>query len=101
MVLFCVSNGLRRRSCKISARLRTIHPNPGPRDKTEEGKKARRERRYKRRSEKREERNRNEEGREEEFLEVVTWNVQCLSIGTNNKRRLKAVANYAAKSKGM
>ena len=43
----------RARESYTERRLDTIHPNPGPRDKTEEGKKRRREHRYKTRAEKR------------------------------------------------
>ena len=87
----------RARRALIKFRLMCIHPNPGPRsrDKTEEGKKRRRERRKERRKEKRVQKE------EEKFkhLKVATWNVQRMSLGTRNERKLKSVAVYASKNK--
>ena len=81
-------------SGEIKLRLMTIHPNPGPggRDKTEAGKKARRERRYQRRIEKRLVK------RVNDTIEIITWNVQRMSVGTANKRKLKSVANYVSEN---
>ena len=82
----------------------TIHPTPGPggRDKTEEGKAARRERRRKRRSERREARRSAEvaavsEGVREEVA-VVTWNVQRMSMVSGRRRKARAVAEVARQS---
>ena len=104
VILFRV--GERSRLNEIRWKLRTIHPNPGPRDQTEEGRRARIERKKQRRADKRAERTRNREEqlrqkkeKEEKHVNVVTWNVQRLSVGTMNKRRLKAVAEYAGKNK--
>ena len=72
--------------------LMTIEKNPGPgRDKTEEGKRKRRERRYKRRQEKRKE-------RKDNIYRIATWNVQRMSLGTRNRRKLKEVAKYVEKN---
>jgi hypothetical protein len=89
---------LRSRSGEIKLRLQTIHPNPGPggRDKTDEGRRVRRGRRYK----KREEKIRLKPNmRGENFINIITWNVQRMSRGTANKRKLKMVANYVSKNK--
>ena len=65
-------------------RLQTIHPNPGPRDQTEEGIRIRRERRKARRTEKRslraEQRREEAAGRKKEELVVATWNVQRMTV---------------------
>ena len=76
---------------EIKLKLLTIHPNPGPRgrDKSDEGKKARRERRYKKRIEKRTVRPKGSEN----DIEIITWNVQRMSLGTANKRKMRMVAN--------
>ena len=76
--------------------LQTIHPNPGPRDKTEEGKARRRERRKLRREEKR--KNKNKNNQSGEVFDIITWNVQRMSLGTFNKRKVKAVAEIARKN---
>lgn len=79
----------------ILRRLETIHPNPGPgRDKTEEGKKRRRERRYARRKEKRRER----ESNTQRPANIMTWNVQRMSLGTVNKRKARNVTEIAQKN---
>ena len=92
----------RARAAIVALRLVTIHPNPGPtsRDKTEEGKRKRRERRYGRRKEKAETkkeqaRRANEEVKE---LTVVTWNVQRMSLGSRRKVKARKVAEYARRS---
>ena len=86
----------------LSWKLRTIHPNPGPRgrNKSEEGKEARRERRKKRRQEKRHERAQAKVSKVSEVREivVVTWNVQRMSLVSREKRKAKAVAEYARRS---
>ena len=89
----------RRLSKEIERALETIHPNPGPRDKTEEGRKRRNERRYKRRAEKRAAREAGNRTQDKKFWNIVTWNVQRLSVGTSNKRRLKSVAQYVARNR--
>ena len=79
----------------IRKRLETIHPNPGPgRDKTEEGRKRRRERRYARRKEKRRER----ESNIQRPANIMTWNVQRMSLGTVNKRKARNVTEIAQKN---
>ena len=90
----------------IRYKLLTIHPNPGPRDKSERAKEERRERRYTRRREKREVRQKEAEKREKEkqnkenrFLNIMTWNVQRMPLGTRNMRKLKSAANYANQNK--
>ena len=89
----------RRRTTEIRMRLQSIHPNPGPRDKTEEGRKRRMERKRAARIRKRESRRlqRNEEmaGRKKENLVVVTWNVQGMSLRGMWKRKAKTVARMA------
>ena len=77
--------------------LQTIHPNPGPRDKTEKGKARRRERRKLRREEKRKNKNKNN-NQSGEVFDIITWNVQRMSLGTFNKRKVKAVAEIARKN---
>ena len=63
----------------VAWRLRTIHPNPGPRrrDKSDEAKVARRERRKVRRKERREQRVRERQSgvSEKRVMVVLTWNV--------------------------
>ena len=77
-------------------KLRTVHPNPGPRDKTEEGKRRRRERKRLRRQERREER---AQARTKEVREivVVAWNVQRMSLVSRVKQKARSVAEYARK----
>ena len=86
----------RRRENEIKYKLITIHPNPGPRDKSDEGKRKRRERRYAKRKEKREAK---EKSSQDKHLNIITWNVQGMSVGTHNKRKLKSVAAYVNKNK--
>ena len=85
----------------IRFQLITIHPNPGPgRNKTEEGKKRRREGRYQRRKEKREAKLRREErreGKKKKIYSIVTWNVQRMSLRDYHKRKAKIVAEYVRK----
>ena len=82
-------------------RLQSIHPNPGPRDKTEEGRRIRRQRRYARRKERRErrqeERREEQAGRRKDELRVVVWNVQKMSLEGRWKRRARRVARMAYK----
>jgi len=92
---------LRRVAAGTKARLATVHPNPGPlnrrgrRSRWNEGRCARRyERRRERRREKvrmreAERRDRNERS---ESSEIVTWNVQGLSVRENRRDRLRRVA---------
>ena len=76
----------------IRIRLQTIHPNPGPgRNKTEEGKRARRERRKARRQEKRKNTDKTVK------YNITTWNVQRMSLGTMNKEKARKVAEKARK----
>ncbi len=77
----------------IKSRLHTIHPNPGPgrtRNKTEEGRKNRRDRRYEKRKEKR-------KAREniKQTVNITTWNVQRMSLGTMYKRKARNVVKKA------
>ncbi len=72
--------------------LQTIHPNPGPgRDKTEEGRANRRERRKAKRQEKR------KQQQKKDKYNIITWNVQRMSLGTFNKRKAGQVAEKARK----
>ena len=80
----------------ITYKLRTIHPNPGPRDKTMEGKARRRERRKNRREDKRKLK---QNKAKENVFDVVTWNVQRMPLDNFNKRKAKAVAEFARKNK--
>ena len=84
-------------SAAVKLRLMTVHPNPGPRDKTEEGKKRRRERRYERRRDKRKEAAENLI-KKRGYINIVTWNMQRMSVGTRNNRKLKSVAKYVEKN---
>ena len=81
-------------SSLIKMCLQTIHPNPGPgiRNKTEEGKKLRRERRKEKRQEKRKVKKSNKAR-----YNITTWNVQRMSLGTMNKRKARTVADKARK----
>ena len=93
----------RRRRTEVRMRLQSIHPNPGPRDKTQEGRNQRRQRRYEKRKEKRgrrqEERRQEEEGRRKDELRVVAWNVQGMSLEGWWKRRTRRVARKAVEEK--
>ena len=82
----------------VKMQLSTIHPNPGPRDKTEEGRRKRREGRYKKRAEKRARRE-VQVTSVNNFLSIITWNVQGMSISTANRRKLRAVAQYVNNNK--
>ena len=85
----------------IKFKLSTIHPNPGPgRDKTEEGKKRRREGRYQKRKDKREARLRREERKSaKKKYNIVTWNVQRMTLRDYHKRKAKRVAEYVKNQK--
>ena len=91
---FIVTRDRRRRTSEIKRKLETIHPNPGPgRDNTEAGVRARMERKYERRREKRKQRE-EAERKKKKFLNIITWNVQGMSMGTHNRRKLREVAKY-------
>ena len=77
----------------IKIKLQTIHPNPGPRNKTEEAKKKRREKRYQRRNERR----RLKKEAKEKIIRVATWNVQRMSLGTRNKTKHRMWPNMQEK----
>ena len=83
----------------VAFRLVTIHPNPGPRDKTAEGKAARRERRKEARKRKRGANavsaNARGEQQEKKALVVVAWNVQGMSMAARRRRKMREVAEYA------
>ena len=93
----------KRRASEIRWRLQSIHPNPGPRDKSDEAKRLRREKRKDARIRKRERRSlqREEEasGRKKEEMVVVTWNVQWMSLRGMWKRKAKSVAKMAHERK--
>ena len=93
------ANEERRRAAEVRMSLQTIHPNPGPRDKSEEGKRRRRGRRKAARVRKREVRaqlRRDEAaGRRKEELVVVAWNVQGMSLRGLWRRKAKTVAKMA------
>ena len=92
--------GLRPTTALVSIALRTIHPNPGSmgRDKSQEGKAARRERRKEKRREKR--RNREVPTISDPTpqmttkVEVVTWNVQGMAMRSGNRVKLREVAAF-------
>ena len=95
----------------IRAQLATIEPNPGPGNrrgwrrinKTEEKLERRRERRReKRRTRARERENEITHNRPaaEDIVEIVTWNVQGLSLKENNRRRLRRVLALIEKKNG-
>ena len=95
---------LRGTAALIEARLATsVHPNPGPgvrrgrRGRGVENRRARCERRYQRR------RDRARAGREGEErvrgggCEIVTWNVQGMSVRENNRNRMRRVVDRVAR----
>jgi exonuclease III len=110
IIIAFMERGSRRRwEAEIKDKLRTIHPNPGPRDKTAEGKERTSLRRRQTREEKREGRRERREAKRanrlntsqqniQEFFTIATWNVQRMSLGTMNKRKAKSVAQYAIKN---
>ena len=85
----------RARDVFIVFKLITIHPNPGPRDKSEEALKLRCKNRYKKRQEKRSLRQKQDvkkkEGKKDDILKIVSWNVQRMGLGRFNKRKARAV----------
>ena len=89
-----ISNGVKSERHLINMiriGLQTIHPNPGPgRNKTEEGKQARRERRKAKRREKK-------KLSKNIKYNITTWNVQRMSLGTMNKAKARKVAEKARK----
>ena len=87
------SKDVRHIGSTIKIRLRTIHPNPGPRNKTDVGKEERRNRRKEKRREKRQ---RNNSTKIKEF-NITTWNVQRMSLRTMNKRKARLEAGKAKK----
>ena len=93
--LLLLQQGERARANELDWRLLTIEKNPGPRDRTDEGKRRRIERKKEKRKLKKEKK------RVEKYnnLRIVTWNVQRMSVGTNNKRKLRSVASYAERNK--
>jgi len=112
---FCVPAGffgvpnLRLRTVVVGRQLETVHPNPGPgvrrgvRGRGEENRRRRREGRHRRRRERRqgrvgegEERVRGGGGRGE--CNIVTWNVQRMSLRENNRGRLRRVVEYCERS---
>ena len=93
MMLFLMTN-LRSRIVYVEFKLRTIHPNPGPRDKTDVGKEKRRQRRYEKRIKVREARRKKSLKKE---LRIVTWNVQRMSMGTYNMVKAKQVIKIAVR----
>ena len=104
---FCISAvslgmGLRSRMALIEAQLATsVHPNPGPgvrrgrRGRGEENRRGRRERRYERRRGRAMERRRMRAGVgmnvNANECEIVTWNVQGMSVRANNRERMRRV----------
>ena len=90
--------------CWVEMRLRTIHPNPGPErrrrgrhgGRTAERRKERRDRRYNKRREKRE-RTAAAKENQTEILEIVTWNLQGVSLRERNRARLKRAIKYTEK----
>ena len=94
--------GQRARAAEVAFGLVTVHPNPGPtcRDRTEEGRRKKRERRYTRRKEKAEARKEQASRTEQQVkeLSIATWNVQRMSLGTRRKVKARAVAEYARRS---
>ena len=91
----------RSRRAYILSKLWTIHPNPGPgkRNKTEEGKKARRERRYDKRRRKREQRAGIDGNGQKKSYTIVTWNVQRMTLRNRQKRKARRVAEYATRQR--
>ena len=99
---------LRGTAALIEARLATsVHPNPGPgvrrgrRGRGEENRRGRRERRYERRRDRADARRvRGDVGRErvrEGGCEIVTWNVQGMSVRENNRNRMRRVVHRIAR----
>ena len=80
----------------VAWRLRSIHPNPGPRrrDKSDEAKKARRERRKVGRQERKERKKRESQVGDRREMVVATWNVQRMSLKSREKRKAREVAAY-------
>ncbi len=81
----------RARRSRIKIQLRTIHPNPGPgrRNKTDEGRRQRREKRKEKRAAKK------ANDTKTVKYNIITWNVQRMSLGTLNKRKASSVAEKA------
>ena len=84
--------GERARGREVESRLITVEKNPGPtRDKTMEG----RRRKMDRKQAKRKEMQKKRIVDKQNTIRIVTWNVQRMSVGTNNKRKLRMVVKYA------
>ena len=84
--------GERARGREVESRLITVEKNPGPtRDKTVEG----RRRKMDRKQDKRKDMQKRKIEARQNTIRIVTWNVQRMSIGTNNKRKLRMVAKFA------
>ena len=86
---------------EVAAGLQTVHPNPGPRarhgrrDRGVAGRRGRCIRRYARRGVRRQARIELEgRVRQTREREVVTWNVQRMSLRDHNRRRLRRVLGY-------
>ena len=106
---------LRGTAALIEARLATsVHPNPGPgvrrgrRGRGEENRRVRCERRYQRRRERannrRDRANNRGEGRDDRRgrvrgggCEIVTWNVQGMSVRESNRNRMRRVVDRIAR----
>ena len=96
LLLLLLLMGERARGSEVNWRLLTIEKNPGPgRDMTVEGIRRRMDKKMTKRAAKKENR------RVEKYnnLRIVTWNVQRMSVGTNNKRKLRSVASFAEREK--
>ena len=98
-------SSLRCVAARVKARLATIHPNPGPvvtrrgrSGRAEENRRSRRERRYERRRVRRRERRVRERVRRAGGeREIVTWNVQKMSMREANRAKLRRVCERVIK----
>ena len=87
--------------CAVALQLLTVEKNPGPvrrewrRDKSEEKK----ERRRVRRAEGRRRKRKTQRPGSRKTTEIVTWNVQGLSLRENNRRRLRRTIAYIERRK--
>ena len=87
--------------CAVALQLLTVEKNPGPvrrgwrRNKSEEKK----ERRRMRRAEGRRRKRKTQKPGSRKTTEVVTWNVQGLSLRENNRRRLRRTLAYIERRK--
>ena len=90
----------------VKKQLETIHPHPGPRrektNKSDEMRRRRRERRYGERRRRRDIRHQHQiapKRRREGRLEIITWNVQSVSLRENNRRRFRRILEVIEKKK--